>query len=331
MSRFTATDRLARLLAIVPWVASQPDGALLDDVANRFGYPADQLVGDLREVLVFVGVHPYTPDTLIEVAVDGDRVWIDYADWFSRPLRLDPEQALGLLAAGTSVLAMSADEEGPLLRALTKLGTALGASGVGSDPVEIRLGTGSEETLSTLRRALTEHRAVSIDYYSYSSDRRARRVVEPRRFYADAGNWYLDGYCRSAGADRVFRVDRIRAAELLDEAVPVRSEGRASPTEFASTGEHPRIVLHVPSTASWIADQYPVDDVEVLDDGSLRVTLVVTAKAWLERLLLRIGPLAEIEEAPPGIEVETGRLAAARLLARYDGGQGAPADRVLPQ
>ena len=317
MSRFTATDRLARLLAIVPWVASHPDGAVLDDVASRFGYPADQLVRDLQEVLVFVGVHPYTPDMLIEVAVDGDRVWIQYADWFTKPLRLDPEQALGLLAAGRSVLAMTAEEDGPLLRGLTKLGTALGATSTADDPVDIELGTGSEETLALLRTAVSEQRAVSLDYYSYGSDRRSRRVVEPRRFYADRGNWYLDGYCRSAEAQRVFRVDRIRAAELLDEHVEVPATAPSSPTGFATSDAHPRAVLGVPASAAWISDQYPVDEVTTLPDGSLRISLAVTAEPWLERLLLRLGPEAVIEPTPGGPSPDLGRRAAARVLDRY--------------
>ena len=89
-ARLTARDRLARLLAIIPWVAEHPDGAPIDDIVERFAYPRAQLLDDLQDVVFFVGVHPFTPDSLIEVEVGDDRVSIRYAEWFSRPLRLSP-------------------------------------------------------------------------------------------------------------------------------------------------------------------------------------------------------------------------------------------------
>src|SRR5688572_14743688 len=123
MSRFSATERLTRLLAVIPHVAGRGYVAL-DDIAARFTYPRAELVADLTEVLPYVGVAPFTPDALIEVTVDEDRVRIDYADWFSRPLRLSPGEALALLAAGRTLVAAEPDEEtaGPLVRGLTKLG-----------------------------------------------------------------------------------------------------------------------------------------------------------------------------------------------------------------
>jgi proteasome accessory factor C len=87
MSRFTASERLTRLLAVIPHVAGR-GYVPLDEIVERFGYPRAELVADLTEVLPYVGVAPFTPDTLIEVTVDEDRVRIDYADWFAKPLRL---------------------------------------------------------------------------------------------------------------------------------------------------------------------------------------------------------------------------------------------------
>jgi len=46
------------------------------------------------------------------------------------------------------------------------------------------------------------------------------------------------------------------------------------------------------------------------------VTLAVTAPAWLERLLLRLGPAATVVDAPPAFENLTER-AAQRILDRY--------------
>ena len=57
MSRLAAVDRVRRMLAIVPWVASQPDGVPIDELCERFDIDRRQLVDDLS-TLSFVGVAP---------------------------------------------------------------------------------------------------------------------------------------------------------------------------------------------------------------------------------------------------------------------------------
>ena len=112
MPRLSADDRLQRLLAVVPWVAAR-DGPRLADVAARFGCREDELVDDLQ-LLFLCGLHPYTPDMLIDVDIADGRVWIRYADYFARPLRLTPAEGLGLLAAGRTLLATpGADPDRP--------------------------------------------------------------------------------------------------------------------------------------------------------------------------------------------------------------------------
>ena len=70
----SVAERMARLLGVVPWVVEQ-DGAHLDDISARFDYPREQLLEDLEQRLFFVGVHPFTPDTLIEVRIsDGSSI-----------------------------------------------------------------------------------------------------------------------------------------------------------------------------------------------------------------------------------------------------------------
>ena len=322
-AKLTARDRMTRLLAVIPWVVEQ-DGALLDDVATRFDYPRAQLVADLTEVVLFVGVHPFTPDSLIEVDITDDRVQIRYADWFSQPLRLTPEEGARLVTAGRSVLSLDAtaaddasgpERASPLLRALTKLGTALGESA--DRAVDVRLGDAPEATLHTLRRAVAAGTQVELDYYTYGRDELTSRVVDPARVFSDHGNWYLHGYCHRAGDERVFRVDRIRDARALD--TPVERTLETAGASFTPAGDDPRVRLHLPADAGWVVEQYPTEAVETQPDGSIDVVMAVTATPWLERLLLRLGPSARIVDANEAIPEDLVHAAAARVLARYRG------------
>jgi len=313
-----ALERLRRLLAIVPWVVEQ-DGPLIDEVAARFDYDREELLDDLEKILFFVGIYPFTPDCLIEVWLTEDRVWIRYADWFRRPLRLSMPEIATLLAAGTTVVGLlprspNDDAElGPLERALAKLSVLT----EGSDrTVEIRLGT-TGSLLGTVREAVSNREALEVEYHSFHRDEVGTRVVEPHRYYADKGHWYLVGYCRSAGAQRSFRLDRIRSCEPTGERFTSPEEGAGGPEGIPLDGGLPEVVLELDPEARWVVDEYPHAGVEETSVGQLKLRLPVASERWLERLLVRLGSHATVLEAPDGFGPELRAAAADRILARY--------------
>ena len=97
----TAASSIRLVLSVVPWIIDHP-GSSIDEIAERFGQKPSALMKTL-EMLSFVGVPPYSPDALIEVRFEGDRVWINFADYFSKPLQLSTGQALALLAAADAL------------------------------------------------------------------------------------------------------------------------------------------------------------------------------------------------------------------------------------
>ena len=159
------------------------------------------------------------------------------------------------------------------------------------------------------------HEQVELVYYAYGRDEQTRRVVDPYRLYADQGNWYLTGYCHLAEGERVFRVDRIHEVAPLPSTFVPPAEA-PSLGVFMPAADDPRVVLDLAPAARWVTDQYPVEVVEARPDGGARVTLAVTAPAWFERLLLRLGPDVTVVDAPPAL-ARAGAEAAARIRARY--------------
>jgi proteasome accessory factor C len=309
MPRVSADARLRRLLALVPWVVAQ-DGPTIDEVCQRFGLTEDELIAEL-DLVWCCGVHPFTPDSLIEVTTEDGRVWIKYADWFDRPLRLTPEEGLALVAAGAALLAVpGADPDGPLARGLRKIADVLGLDPEGA--IEVRLGTVSDSVLASLREAVATSKQVEIDYYVYGRDARSRRVVDPYAVFNAEGEWYLVAWCHLAGDERRFRVDRIRSLVMLDRTFEPPASPPA-PEVFAAQPEDERVTLRLTPRGRWVAEQYPVENVSERPGGELDVTLVVSETAWLERLLLRLGTDAEVLEGAAGVT----KSAAGRVLARY--------------
>lgn len=315
VGRVAAKDRLARLLAIVPWVASH-DGPTVAEVCERFGVDEAELLADL-DLLFLCGVHPFTPDTLIEVDVADGRVWIRFADWFRRPLRLTAPEGLALLAAGSALAALpGGDPDGALAAALAKLGAALGVAA--DDAVDVELADVGAETLAALRDAVAHRRKLRVEYYSYGRDRTSRRVIRPWRLFNAEAQWYLSAWCERAKAERLFRVDRIRSFEVLDATFEPPA-GAAGPTALFHPGPGtPTVVLDLAPPAHWVAERYPHEGLEELPGGVWRIRLRVAERAWLERLLLRAGPAAAVIEGGAGL----GAAAAAKVLARYQGPGG---------
>ena len=316
-SRPTAPDRMRRVLAVVPWIVANP-GQTVSAVASRFGLSERDLLDDLN-VVYFVGLPPYSPDALIDVEIDDEgRVTIRLADFFSRPLRLTPGQGLALLASSDGLLSIpGTDPGGALARALDKLAASLG---VGPDQtLDVHLGEAESSLLEQLRQSAAGHAEVEITYYSYGRDETTVRVIAPWRVFADAGAWYVHAWCQQAQGERVFRVDRIeglRALESTSQHRPADSDDRAR--VFQPGPDDPRVTIRLAPEASWVVDSYPVEVVEAGLDGTQLIELAVTAIPWLERLLIRLGPEAEVvsQRGLPGA-AELAADAATRILSRY--------------
>ncbi|HEX2023778.1 MAG TPA: WYL domain-containing protein [Acidimicrobiales bacterium] len=309
MPRLSANERLQRILSLVPWVAAN-DGPTIEEVCSRFGCSEEELLDDLQ-LLFLCGLHPYTPDVLIDVDVADGRVWIRYADYFARPLRLTPSEGLALLAAGTTLLAApGADRDGPLARGLGKLAAALGVDA--EESVEVSLGAAPPETLQVLTAAAGRRRQVEIEYYAFGRDEWTRRVVDPYAVFSAGGQWYLSAWCHAVEDERLFRVDRVREAVVLDAGFEP-PERRPELSVYQARPDDPRVTLELDPAGRWVAEQYPTEAVEDLGDGRLRVTLAVSERPWLERLMLRLGPAAQVVDG----DAVVGRSAACRVLARY--------------
>lgn len=316
MSRPSAADRLARLLAMVPWVVAH-DGPLVSEVCDLFGITEKELLAELN-LLFMCGIYPYTPDALIEVDIDGGRVWVRFAEWFRRPLRLAPTEGLALVAAaramlevpGPSAAAVPGAGRRPLESAVGKLEMILGAGG--EEPFEIEIGVAPAEVLATLQRATAASRKVVLQYYSFGRDETSVRTVQPWRVFSSGGQWYLLAWCERAGGKRLFRVDRARSATALEDAFEP-PEHLAEVSTYVAGPDDPVVVLDLAPGARWVAEQYPNEGAVEIGEGHVRVQLRASSPAWLERLLLRAGPDAKVISGAEGVAEQAAR----RVLGIY--------------
>jgi proteasome accessory factor C len=305
----TAEERLQRILAMIPWIVAH-DGPTVAATCARFACTPTDLARDI-ELLYLCGLHPFTPDLLIEAGIVDGRVFVQYADYLSRPLRLTPSEGLALVAsAGTLLASPGNDPDGPLSRGLAKLASAIGSP----EAVDVHLGNVDAALVESMRDACATERQVEIDYYAYGRDETTTRLIEPAAVFASGGAWYVAAYCHRAGAERSFRLDRVLAARPLTttRSGPQLDAGPQSLRPGTSGGH---VTVDIAADASWVHEQYPVDKVQPLEHGGSRVTLRVSEWPWLDRLLLRLGDSARVIDAPADWP---GRVPASeRIVARY--------------
>ncbi len=299
--------RLTRILSMVPWVIAHR-GATVQEVCERFGYSKRELIDDLN--LVFVcGLPGYGPGDLMIAYVEDDEVIVDMADYFSKPLRLTPAEALGLLASGSALIS-TAQAPPALERAVAKLSLALN---LGPDEVVVELAA-EPELVRQLRRGASEGRVAELTYTSLGKGETRERSIEPWSVFSALGNWYVSGFCRTAGGERVFRVDRIRHARLTEERFTPPDEPPSPEVRYTPSEEDVRATIELGPQARWVADYYPVEVVSDTDDGMV-VVFSASDPAVAARLLLRLGSEASLVEG-----AETAEALAdlrARILRRY--------------
>lgn len=308
MSSSRTAARLVRILSMVPWVLANR-GVTVDEVCDRFGYTQKELAQDLD--LVFVcGLPGYGPGELMEAYIDGDEVVVDMADYFSRPVRLNPAEALGLLASG---MALASTNQAPpaLERAVEKLAAVV--LGDAEETLAVELAA-EPDTLDTMRRAAAEHRVVDIVYTSIGKGETRERTIEPWSVFSSLGNWYVSAHCRTAGGERVFRLDRIRQAVLGDETFEPPAEIPPPEVRYTPGEDDVYATLELDDSARWVAEYYPV---ETLDDrpGTLTVRFAAPDPAVVARLLIRLGTHARLVDGDE-VGAATDALRSA-ILARY--------------
>ena len=306
MSREEVGERLARLLAIVPWVASRADGATLEEIAQQF----DTTVARVEKDLSLLGeVEPEAHSNVSMYEEDG-RWFVDAYGHLAQPFRITAGEAFSLVVAAQSMLQVNGvGESEALVSAIAKVARALGGD---IDGLEVLLPR--PPLLDIVQQAVDEAACVDVEYYSAARDEVTQRVVEPLAVFTVEGRWHVIGYCRLSQAERDFRVDRIQSARPTGESFEHRPPTMRTDTAFEPAGNVRTVRIEIGPEQRWALDRYPVRDVEELPGGHARFTVDAAGEAWLERVLLRLGPTARVTE--PEL-FETGRQAAREILRLY--------------
>ena len=275
--------RARRLLALLPYLATQGDYPIAD-VAARAGTDPATLARDLT-TLSMCGSDPRDPASMVAVFVDNDLVTIfGPLPSMTLPLRLTAGEARALAAAlemaGADVssdlqdrlAAAAVDDLDPAQLAST-LKAAFADGGVAG-------------VYGALLVAVTTHDVVRIRHEGAGDAGERERLVHPWALAARRGVWYLRGWAEDAGAERTFRLDRISEVEQAGRTFGA-SEIPSSPDAFeplSSLSELPRAqVVFARDLPDLTPRDWPGATFEPQPDGTVGASIPYAGTAWIAR------------------------------------------------
>lgn len=297
MSQNPAAHQLARLLHLVP-LAARPGGATYDELAEALDVPRDDIVRDLETLTEREFYHPAGTGDEIQVGLEGERVRVWSSGPLQRPVRLDLREAAAL-HLGLRILA---DERGdPDLPATLHDLVRRIAWSIPDDPAAA-IATADPGARDAIRAAVIDasrrHRRIELSYLKPDAREPEPRRLDPYVVVHAEGRVYAIGRDPDADDIRVFRVDRILDARLLDDAFTVPDDFDAS--DYIDGGRVYRAddpvdvtVRYSPRVARWVTE---TGEGEIQDDGSVTITHAVADPGWIVRHVLQYGPDAEIVE-----------------------------------
>ena len=283
------SDRLTRILVMIPYIQRYP-GIAVQDLAQRLGCAPETILADLDAVLL-CGVPPYLPNDYIGVVLEGDKVYLSFAEHFRRPVNLTFEETLSLnLALKRLPLARHGLEAAEQLQrkmlallpsgARSQWRAARRQLEVGPLPRELR------NRIALLEQAIEERREVRMEYFTASRDEMTERDVRPYGLIEHGGEWYVVGHCLLRDRELPFRVDRIRRLNLLDRSFQLpasfRIERYHRPQMYFPTSRDLRVKLRIaPELARWVREEHPAGKIRPLPDGGLILRLSVSQPQWI--------------------------------------------------
>lgn len=295
-----ASRRIKRLLSLIPYVIKH-QGCTVQELCAVFHVSRKQLLGDL-DTIFCCGQPEYTPADLIDVELDGERVYIRMADYFSRPLMFTSSELVGMYLACKAAEKMVGRSASLTLRsALAKMERALGfpVSVEGNEVEEsvevpdLQRERGAVDDLSTAAR---ERKVVEMEYYVHGRDEMTRRRVYPLSLVFGMGHWYMRAWDEGRGEARTFRLDRIRSYRVTDETFqlpPGKWSEEGLPLPKFGDGSLQVLLRFSPRLAKWAREQPIFQDREE-DGNGLLCTLRSDSLSWLEREVLKYGLEVEV-------------------------------------
>ncbi|QEO10028.1 helix-turn-helix transcriptional regulator [Protaetiibacter larvae] len=314
-----ARDKLAFLLALVPWLLEH-DRVSVREAAAHFGVTAEEVRSSVS-LIAMSGIPgdtaSYQHEDLFDIDwdafLDDDEIAITQHVGIDDAPRFSAREAAALIAGLQYLQALPENADRATLRGLV----AKLSHGASAEPSQLAVAHGEGgDVLALVRRAVTEGRRLRFGYLN-SRGEREEREVDPLRVESIDADWYLRGWCHLRRALRTFRFDRM--SDLVLTELPIEhtpEEVRLPDTLFEPSDEDLEVTIEAaPEVIGLLADYIPDGALTSEVGDRIRTTLRVSHYHGLKRLIAGLPGTVRVV-APEQARRAVAEWAAAGL-ARY--------------
>jgi predicted DNA-binding transcriptional regulator YafY len=238
------------------------------------------------------------------VYLEEDRIHIQFAQHFKRPIRLNLDEALALrMALASFPLEEDSPYRNTLNSLLQKIETILPEweqNGFNQYPsiFQDKRKPIRSQILHTLEQGLKESKVCEIVYFSPNHETLTTRQVEVLGLLFHDGLWYLIGYCYLREKTLAFRLDRMKTGSkngkiFRKKEVDLEAFKKSGLLPDLSQGILATLWFHK-NVARYIQEEFPQESLEVLPQGHIELKMRIASPRWLFSWLVEYGPLGRI-------------------------------------
>lgn len=210
------TDQFMRLITLLPWLVANPD-CTLSEIAQRFEVSEKEALSDVM-LLTVTGPDQFGGG-LVDIAYDEKFVTVRDAKGLDRPTTIRKIEAVSLLIGlktlrqvATATLVEEIDALMKKILDEADLSSNIAAS-IEFDELEPEL----MALCGLIDETLTNEALLQFQYTPGDTAKKpSQRLIRPTTMTFDQGHVYLTGYDNDRQAERMFRLDRMTQARMIE-------------------------------------------------------------------------------------------------------------------
>ena len=303
----SAIEKTAQALDLIPYILEHP-GVSIEELADSFeSTPSD--ISEILSIIFMCGLPGYTHLELIDLSTEHGFVSIMDPQNLDKPRRLTKVEVVSILLGLQNLVSQGVSAEvAKIVDSVSKKMTDLLGDIATLEIIEGEQKIPRSEWKDLVENAITDGKAIDIEYLSLSNEKISIRTISPKKLYIRASNYYVEAYCDSSKEIRHFRLDRMRTVNISPRSI--------STSDSTNTSRSAVIEALIPKSALYFLEtnEEIVMNSEIFGD-QLRVSLEVANEQWLFRALASINGSVTIT-SPETLKAEFADLSR-RTLDNY--------------
>ena len=303
----SAIEKTAQALDLIPYILEHP-GVSIEELADSFeSTPSD--ISEILSIIFMCGLPGYTHLELIDLSTEHGFVSIMDPQNLDKPRRLTKVEVVSILLGLQNLVSQGVSAEvTKIVDSVSKKMTDLLGDIATLEIIEGEQKIPRSEWKDLVENAITDGKAIDIEYLSLSNEKISIRTISPKKLYIRASNYYVEAYCDSSKEIRHFRLDRMRTVNISPRSI--------STSDSTNTSRSAVTEALIPKSALYFLEtnEEIVMNSEIFGD-QLRVSLEVANEQWLFRALASINGSVTIT-SPETLKAEFADLSR-RTLDNY--------------